>query len=107
MEIEIETKKSQVKHWISQELKIDSTCMVLLSEVNCMKNPENKETMVLVMQDRDKTTSKVYKIPKCIVEIKESDICKILSTQPFQASHFNKSCKGLIDVLFSKDPEKE
>jgi hypothetical protein len=107
MEIEIETKKSQVKHWISQELKIDSTCMVLLSEVNCMQNPESRETMILVMQDCDKSFSKVYKIPKCIVEIEQSDICKILSTQPFQTAHLSKHCQGIMNVLFSKDSEQE
>lgn len=93
-------KKDKIKLWIHKELKLDSNCVILLSEVNCKEDCEDKETIVLVMKDCD-NDARVFRLKKCLSEISEDNVANLLSNNvAFEKEHFIQPCSKLIKKLF-------
>lgn len=95
-------KKNKIKLWIHKELKLDSQCVILLSEVNCNEDCEDKETLVIVLKDCDNAYAKVIRIRKCLNEISEENISNLLvNNSPFDKDHLTQPCSKLLKNLLN------
>ncbi|HYG38662.1 MAG TPA: hypothetical protein VD908_08590 [Cytophagales bacterium] len=96
----LQEKKNNIKLWIHRQLKLDSNCVILLSEVNCREDCEDKETIVLVMKDCE-NDAKVFRLKKCMSEISEENVANLLANNvAFEKEHFIQPCSKLIKKLF-------